>query len=245
MTRDLLDLKKAVHQGRVVAFTGAGISAESGIPTYRSTGGFWTKYDPNKYASIDYFEQDPSYYWSFFRDTRAELLHKAQPNAAHKALAALEDQGKILAVITQNIDGLHQKAGSKKVIELHGSSHRFHCQQCRQSYRLTEVEAELEVRLPPLCTRCSGILRPDIVFFGEMLPAGAIDEAHALARQASLVLMIGSSLVVYPAAHIPFVAKTSGARLAIINEEPTPADGLADWVLHQKAGEVLPRLIEA
>lgn len=236
-------LREAVQAGGIVAFTGAGVSAESGIPTYRGTGGFWTKYDPEKYASIDYFRQDPSYYWSFFRDTRLELLRHPKPNPAHLALAELEARGQLRAVITQNIDGLHQAAGSKKVIELHGSSRSFHCLECRKAYTLEEVEAELERHLPPRCADCNGILRPDIVFFGELLPDGAMTEAQGLALSASLLLVVGSSLVVYPAAQIPLLAKSCGARLAIINDEPTPADDLADWVLTGKAGEILPQLL--
>jgi NAD-dependent deacetylase len=243
MQQNLDELRVAVQRGGVVAFTGAGISAESGIPTYRGAGGFWTQYDPDKYANIDYFEKDPSYYWSFFRDTRGPLLHQAKPNPAHAALARLEAEGKLLAVITQNIDGLHQQAGSKKVIELHGSSRRFHCMRCRRSYDLEETEKALEIELPPRCLDCRQILRPDIVFFGEMLPPGAIEEAFELARGASLLLVIGSSLIVYPAAQVPMVAKSSGASLAIINDEPTPMDALADWIFHAKAGEILPKLI--
>ena len=236
-------LKVALRAGGIVAFTGAGVSAESGIPTYRGTGGFWTKYDPDKYASIDYFERDPSYYWSFFRDTRLNLLRHPKPNPAHRTLAELEARGHLRAVITQNIDGLHQAAGSRRVIELHGSSHKFHCLNCRKLFTLEEVETELRRRLPPRCDACAGLLRPDIVFFGEMLPPDALQEANILASEASLLLVVGSSLVVYPAAQIPLVAKNCGARLAIINDEPTPADHLAEWVLLGKAGEILPELL--
>jgi NAD-dependent deacetylase len=239
----MTSLKSAVNQGGVVAFTGAGVSEESGIPTYRGAGGFWTKYDPNKYASIDYFESDPSYYWSFFRDTRGPLLHQAKPNPAHQTLAALEQKGKLLAVITQNIDGLHQAAGSRRVIELHGSSRKFHCMNCRAPYSLEETERALEDALPPHCTGCDGILRPGVVFFGEMLPAGAMEEAFDFARKASLLMVVGSSLVIYPAAQVPAVAKSSGARLAIINDEPTPMDDLADWVIPGKAVKILPQLL--
>ncbi|RJP74192.1 MAG: NAD-dependent deacylase [Candidatus Zixiibacteriota bacterium] len=236
-------LKEAVAAGGVVAFTGAGVSAESGIPTYRGTGGFWTQYDPDKYAAIDYFLTDPSYYWSFFRDVRRDLLHKARPNPAHTALAEMERRGLLEAVITQNIDGLHQAAGSRRVIELHGSNRRFSCLDCGREYALAEAEAALEKELPPRCGECGGVLRPGIVFFGEMLPARAVDEAHDLARRARLLLVIGSSLVVYPAAQIPLIAKTSGARLALVNDEPTPADDLADWIVRGKAGEVMPELV--
>ncbi|MFH1861428.1 MAG: NAD-dependent deacylase [bacterium] len=243
MRNSIEELKAALNRGAVVAFTGAGISAESGIPTYRGAGGFWTKYDPDKYASIDYFYQDPSYYWRFFQDTRGPLLHEAQPNPGHKALATLEAQGKLLTVITQNIDGLHQAAGSKRVIELHGSSRSFSCMKCRQPYSLEVVERFLETELPPRCSGCRGIIRPDIVFFGEMLPPGAIESAFDFARRASLLIVVGSSLVVYPAAQVPSLAKDCGARLAIINDESTPLDSYADWVIHDKAGVILPQLI--
>ncbi len=243
MEKQILSLKSAIEQGGVVAFTGAGVSAESGIPTYRGTGGFWTKYDPSKYASIDYFNTDPSYYWSFYRDTRGPLIHDAKPNPAHLTLAKLEEAGYLDSVITQNIDGLHQAAGSKSVIELHGTTRSFYCMKCRKPFNLEEAEKALEINLPPLCDACEGILRPDVVFFGEMLPAGTLEEAFEYARQASLLLMIGSSLVVYPASHVPMAAKQSGARLAIINDEPTPLDEIADWVMHTKAGEILPKLL--
>jgi len=236
-------LKEAISQGGIVAFTGAGISEESGIPTYRGTGGFWMKYDPDKYASIDYFKVDPSYYWSFFRDVRGPLVHDARPNPAHLALAELENAGKLTAVITQTIDGLHQAAGSQKVIELHGSSRRFYCLECHKPHSLEEAEQALELQLPPRCSECEGILRPDVVFFGEMLPQGALNEAFELARQASLLLVVGSSLVVYPAAQVPAVAHAAGARLAIVNADPTPMDGMTEWVFYEKAGKFLPRLI--
>ena len=245
MKNRLDDLKSALGRGGIVAFTGAGVSAESGIPTYRGQGGFWTQYDPDKYANIDYFQKDPSYYWSFFRDTRGPLLHEAKPNPAHLALAQLEQTGKLSAVITQNIDGLHQAAGSRQVIELHGSSRHFHCLGCNSPYNLQAAEKALGLALPPRCVACGDILRPDIVFFGEMLPPGAIEEAFDFARRASLFLVIGSSLIVHPAAQVPMVAKTSGAALAIINDEPTPLDELADWVLTGKAGEILPKLCPA
>jgi NAD-dependent deacetylase len=236
-------LKNAVQEGGVVAFTGAGVSEESGIPTYRGTGGFWMKYDPNKYASVDYFYQDPSYYWSFFKDTRGPLLHDSKPNPAHIALAEMEKAGFLDAVITQNIDGLHQTAGANNVIELHGSSHRFYCIECKGRYGLEETEAALDISLPPKCTSCNGVLRPDVVFFGEMLPPGALEKAFSLAAKASLLLVVGSSIVVYPAAQVPTMARKAGARLAIVNLEPTPMDHLADWVFHEKAGKILPLLM--
>ncbi len=243
MDEYLQALKNAVRRGGVVAFTGAGISEESGIPTYRGSGGFWTKYDPDKYASVNYFYQDPSYYWSFFRDTRGPLIHNALPNPAHKALAEMEKRGYLTAVITQNIDGLHQAAGSKKVIELHGSTRKFYCIGCKKRFTLQQAEAALDKNLPPLCDACGEVIRPDVVFFGEKLPAGALEEAFSLAGECSLLLVVGSSLVVYPAAQVPSVARQAGAKLAVVNKDPTPMDEQADWVFHQKAGILLPELL--
>jgi len=240
---NLTSLKDSIKNGGVVAFTGSGISAESGIPTYRGTPGFWTSYDPSKYASIDYFREDPSYFWSFFKDTRKPMIHEAKPNPAHQTLAALEEQTLLDAVITQNIDGLHQAAGSREVIELHGSYTKFSCTQCSAGYPLSHIEREIETTIPPLCVECDSVIRPDIVFFGEMLPADALEKAYQMAAQAKLFLVIGSSLVIYPAAQIPQIAKQSGARLAIINLEPTHLDQYADWVFHEKAGELLPKVL--
>ena len=232
------------NSDKVVVFTGAGISAESGIPTYRGQGGFWTKYDPDKYASIDYFEKDPSYYWNFFKETRKPLLETASPNPAHYALSKLEKSGKLSCVITQNIDGLHQKAGTKNVIELHGTTRNFRCKDCRKFYTLENIDKLLKIQLPPLCEECKGIIRPNVIFFGEMLPEEAIEQAMIEARQCDFMMVIGSSLVVYPAAQIPVVAKNHGAKLLIINADPTNMDSLADYVIHRKAGEVLPEIVD-
>ncbi len=243
MQRMIENLKEAISEGGVIAFTGAGVSAESGIPTYRGKDGFWTKYDPSKYASIEYFNLDPSYYWSFFKDTRAPLIHDARPNPGHVALAEMEKAGYLDAVITQNIDGLHQAGGSKQVIELHGSTRRFYCVDCNKKYSLQEAEGALDVNLPPRCNKCEGIIRPDVVFFGEMLPPGLLEKAFTLAKSASVIITVGSTLIVYPASHVPAVAKQAGARLAIVNDEPTPLDDIADWTLYGNAGEILPQLI--
>ena len=231
---------------RIVAFTGAGISEESGIPTYRDTNGLWTKYDPSKYASIDYFLQDPSYYWNFFREVRyPSLFENARPNPGHLALADLEHGGKLRCVITQNIDGLHQEAGSRRVIELHGNTRIIQCLQCSKEYSAENVYEMTETHIPPECTDCGGLLKPAVVFFGESLPQGAVREAYTEAEGCDLLLVVGSSLVVYPAAHIPVRAKECGARLVIINKEPTVMDTMADIVLNAKAGTTLPPIVEA
>jgi NAD-dependent deacetylase len=222
-----------------VVFTGAGISAESGIPTYRGEGGLWTKYDPEKYANIDYFYHDPSYYWSFFKEVRYPILKEARPNKGHIALAILERNRKLDVIITQNIDGLHQEAGSKNVIELHGNTRRFYCIGCNQGYTMQEAYFLCQERLPPGCSRCGGLLRPDVVFFGESLPQVALQEAMGYAQRCNLFLSIGSSLVVFPAAQIPLIAKQNGAKLIIINKGSTPLDEVADCVLDASAGETL------
>jgi len=228
---------------RIVAFTGAGISAESGIPTYRGEGGMWNRYDPNIYVNIDYFMRDPSYYWSLFHDVRYDVLRKARPNAAHAALARLEKRGKLTAVITQNIDGLHQLAGSRNVLELHGSTRKIYCLNCGARYTIDDVHELLKKSNPPPCPNCGGMLRPDVVFFGESLPEDTLARATEESENCDLMLAIGSSLVVYPAAWLPQRAKESGARLAIINRGSTPLDSIADVVISASAGEALNAVV--
>ena len=234
------DLKKSRH---VVAFTGAGISSESGIPTYRGEGGVWNTYDPDRYANIAHFRQNPSYYWNFFKDVRYPVLKKAKPNRAHTALAELEKMGKLKSVITQNIDGLHQEAGSTRVIELHGTTRIIHCVDCSQEYVFDDVFALLEKELPPLCKKCRGILRPAVVFFGESLDPEVLQLAYDEVNSCDFLLAVGSSLVVYPAADLPVRAKQAGAMLAIVNIDPTPLDDMADFIIHGQAGRVLSDVI--
>jgi NAD-dependent deacetylase len=232
-----------VQSKHVVAFTGAGISSESGIPTYRGTGGLWTKYDPNRYANIHYFKKDPSYYWSFFRDVRFPMLKEVVPNKAHLALAEMERMGHLQTVITQNIDGLHQEAGSTSVIELHGTSRMITCMNCREEYPMEVVFPILDKEIPPLCPECQGVLRPAVIFFGESLNPDVIGRAYEEADFCDYLLVVGSSLVVYPAADLPVTARQRGAGLAIINKDPTPMDQLADYVIHEEAGTALPLIV--
>jgi NAD-dependent deacetylase len=223
----------------MVAFTGAGISAESGIPTYRGEGGVWYEYDPAKYASIDHFFEEPEYYWRFFREVRYSVLQQAQPNEAHRVLARLEEADVLKAVITQNIDGLHQLAGSSRVLELHGNSRRISCLNCAAQYTMEEIYDQLATELPPTCRACGGTLKPEVVFFGESLPRGVLDEASVEAKRCDLFLVVGSSLVVQPAASLPMMAKRHGADLVIVNKQPTPLDEMADLVFHNSASQVL------
>jgi NAD-dependent deacetylase len=228
-----------------VAFTGAGISSESGIPTYRGEGGLWTKYDPNIYANVYYFNKDPSYYWNFFQEVRYPMLKKVKPNKAHVALAEMGRTGHLKTVITQNIDGLHQEAGSSSVIELHGTTRIIHCMNCSKEYSIDEVFSKLGTGMPPVCSECRGKLRPGVVFFGEPLDPQILRSAYEEAQNCDFILAVGSSLVVFPAADIPVRAKRGGATLVIINKESTPLDHLADYVLNDEAGTVLPQIVQS
>src|SRR4029077_2811402 len=229
---------------RGLALTGAGVSAESGIPTFRGAGGLWTRYDPVKVASIEYFMADPSAYWSVSKD-RGRVALAARPNPGHRALAALEASGRLVAVVTQNTDGLHQESGSRKVIEIHGSSRTVECLDCGNTEARGDVQARLDVEMPPRCKVCGGMfLKPTVVLFGEPMPQAAIQQAFALAREADVMLVVGFSLVVHPAADVPLVALRSGAQLILINAEPTPLDELAAVVVRGKSGEVLPEIVE-
>ena len=229
---------------RGLALTGAGVSAESGIPTFRGAGGLWTRYDPVKVASIEYFMADPSAYWSVSKD-RGRVALAARPNPGHHALAALEISGRLVAVVTQNTDGLHQASGSRTVIEVHGSSGTVQCLDCGNREPRGDVQARLDVEMPPRCRVCGGtFLTPTVVLFGEPMPQAAIRQAFNSPCSIRESRRVGSSLVVYPAADIPLVAARSGARLIVINAEPTPFDELAAVVIRGKSGEVLPQIVE-
>jgi NAD-dependent deacetylase len=235
------DLLSAARYG--LALTGAGVSAESGIATFRGEGGLWTKYDPVKVASIGSFLENPGAYWSVAKE-RGSVALAARPNPGHYALAALEDAGMLKAIVTQNTDGLHQVSGSRRVIEVHGSGRTVQCLDCGAREPRADVQARLDVELPPRCKVCGGgRLKPTVVLFGEPMPAPAVQEAFELARTTDVMLVVGSSLVVHPAADIPLVAVRSGARLIVINAEPTPIDALAEVVIHGRSGEVLPEVV--
>jgi NAD-dependent deacetylase len=226
-----------------LALTGAGVSAESGIRTFRGEGGLWKEFDPIKVASIDYFLADPSAYWRVSRE-RGRVALAARPNPGHTALAELEASGHIDAVVTQNTDGLHRDAGTKRVIELHGSGRTVECLDCGRLEPRADVQDRLDVEMPPRCTSCGGErLKPTVVLFGEALPSEAVREAFELARRADVMLVVGSSLAVYPAADIPLTAVRAGARMIVVNAEPTPFDRLAEVVIHGRSGEVLPEIV--
>jgi NAD-dependent deacetylase len=221
-----------------VVLSGAGISTESGIPDFRSPTGIWAQYDPMEYATIGAFRRDPVKAWGFYA-LRFSVLTQAQPNAGHRALAELERRGLVKSIVTQNIDGLHQAAGSEDVLEVHGSIRTASCLECGESVPLEEVVASLRARPAPPCPRCGAILKPDVVMFGELLPAAAMDRAVGLAREAGLLLAVGSSLEVYPVAGLPDETVAAGGALAIINLGLTPFDGLAEVRIAGTAGETL------
>jgi NAD-dependent deacetylase len=234
------ELLAAAQRG--VALTGAGVSAESGIPTFRGEGGLWREYDPIKVATIDTFMADPKVYWEVAK-ARGPAALAAEPNPGHYALVGLERAGRLAAVVTQNTDGLHQDAGSGRVIELHGSGRMVQCLDCGTREPRADVQRRLEFQMPPRCRICGGTyLKPTVVLFGEPMPLDAVAEANALADDADVMLVVGSSLVVYPAAELPMRAVRAGAALVIVNAEPTPYDRVAEVVIHGRSGDVLPEL---
>jgi len=226
-----------------VVLTGAGISTESGIPDFRSPTGIWAQYDPMEYAHIDAFRRDPVKVWDFY-GRRAHVLREAKPNAAHLALAAMERNGWIEAVVTQNIDLLHERAGSRALIEVHGSYRTSSCLACGTVVPFDEVLRLLEEVPAPPCPRCGRIVKPDVVMFGELMPVEATERAFDLARGAALLLVVGSSLEVFPVAALPQETLDHGGALAIVNMTPTSYDSRADVVVAGSAGETLSVVAE-
>ncbi|MFW5866579.1 MAG: SIR2 family NAD-dependent protein deacylase [Armatimonadota bacterium] len=233
----------ALSGGPIVAFTGAGVSQESGIPTFRGSDGIWQQYDPERVATFEGFMDDPALCWRFHEELRGMCL-RSRPNPAHLALTWIETAVGARApvpVITQNIDGLHQAAGSTSVLELHGSCHRMRCTEC--DFAADEMPEQFD-ELPPAC-ECGALLRPDVVWFGELLPSDAMNEAQRLAESAAVMLVIGTSATIHPAASLPVVAMRSGAALIELNCRPTPLTPMVNISLQGAAGETLPELAEA
>lgn len=229
----------------VVAFTGAGISTDSGIPDFRSPdSGIWNDVDQLRIASIYGFKQDPSGFYNWVRPLTETILN-AEPNPAHDALVTLEQAGRLKAIITQNIDMLHTRAGNSPVYELHGHMRTGTCIHCFQKYDgKVIIEQFLEGGNIPKCDHCrKGIIKPDVILYGEQLPIRVFQAAQEATRQSDLMIVIGSSLEVAPASDIPVLAARTGAKIMIINLEPTPADDMADIVLHARAAEVLPQIV--
>jgi NAD-dependent protein deacetylase/lipoamidase len=236
-----------VQSGKVVVFTGAGISTESGIPDFRSPGGIWSRYDPEDFT-IQKFMSGPAARKTIWKmSVEGGLLTEAEPNLAHHAITELHRLGKLDCVITQNIDGLHQKAGvpEDRVFELHGNMQWVVCLSCGRRFPMPEVLQRIRDGMEvPDCPDCQGILKPDAVFFGEALPEETLREAIRRAQNCDLLIVIGSTLVIYPAAYVPTYAAEAGAKLAIVNLTPTPFDQYAAVVIRGKAGEIMSRVMK-
>jgi len=236
-----------INAKRIVVFTGAGISTESGIPDFRSPGGIWDRYDPDDFTYQKFLSQPEARkkLWQMLKE--GGLTAEAEPNPAHYAIAELDKLGKLDCVITQNVDNLHQKAGvpGDKVFELHGNMQRVICMSCGRYYPFDQVNAKFDAdEKIPDCEACHGILKPDFIFFGEALPVDALSEATRRSSNCDLFIVIGSTLVVYPAAYMPSYAIKSGAKLVIINLSATPMDAEATVVIRGKAGETMAKILQ-
>lgn len=225
----------------VVVFTGAGMSAESGVPTFRGEDGVWKKFKPEELANLDAFIRNPELVWEWYKH-RKHLITTISPNPGHFALAGMERYHTNFSIITQNIDNLHRKAGSTVVHELHGNIERNYCISCGASASNKDIISEKSV---PKCALCNGIIRPDVVWFGELLPADEWNAAETAARQCEIFFSVGTSGVVYPAASLPLIAKRSGAYVVELNLEPTDFGTQADEAILGRAGEILPELLRA
>jgi len=233
---------------KIVIFTGAGVSTESGIPDFRSAGGIWSKYDPEDFTYQRFLASEPARekYWQMSTEFHLSLKD-VQPNAAHKAIVDLEKLGKLDCLITQNIDGLHQLAGTspEKVIELHGTARSVSCLECKKGYTREAVQAMISQGIKvPRCDQCQGLLKPDTISFGQSMPMAETDESYNRSARCDLFIVIGSSLVVQPAASMPLVAKDNGAKLVILNRDPTPYDHMADAAVHDSAGSTMAQILE-
>ncbi len=229
---------------KVCALTGAGISVDSGIPDFRSEGGLWTRFDPLEYATYESFLKNPAKFWEMGHYLASVLLD-AEPNQAHQALADFEKHGTMIGIITQNIDNLHQRAGSSKVIELHGNYLRAYCMKCGKEFVGEELHRRVaEGETPPTCRDCGGVIKSEAILFGEPLPEDAMEEALRICKEADLMIVAGTSLEIYPAAYLPQLAKNAGAKIVLVNLHGTNRDNIADVVLRGRAEEILPRILE-
>jgi NAD-dependent deacetylase len=236
---DLEHARAWISQARSVAvLTGAGVSAESGVPTFRGPGGVWRTYRAEDLATPQGFARDPRLVWEWY-DWRRQIISKVDPNAAHRALAELERRKPSFTLITQNVDGLHDRAGSQRILKLHGDIWQLRCTVCRKEWHDARVPLG---ELPPRCA-CGAMARPGVVWFGESLPAGVLEQAERAVREAEVVLVAGTSAVVYPAAGLIPFARHSGAKVIEVNLEATPFSSQVDCSLAGKAGEILPMLL--
>ena len=235
------NLRSLLHNTEsICVLTGAGVSAESGVETFRGSNGLWSKLKPEELANFDAFMRNPELVWEWY-NYRKKIIHDVKPNPAHFALTRLQELVKDFTLITQNIDNLHIRAGSKNVLELHGNIERSYCIDCGKFIANVEVSSENKV---PHCPSCNGIIRPDIVWFGEMLPEGVFETATDAASRCELFLSVGTSAVVYPAASLPLTARKNGAYVVEINTERTEISQIVNETLLGKAGEILPPLVK-
>ena len=236
---------KIRESGNNVAFTGAGISTESGIPDYRSQGGIWDKFRPVYFDEFMSSKEARKEYWRRWVELY-EGISRARPNPAHQALARLHDMGLLQAVVTQNVDGLHQESGlpDEKIIELHGNTRRIRCMSCRRIWPVEGVQRRIAGGDPAPECECGGYLKPDTISFGQAMPVAEVEKAVALSRQSDFFMVVGSTLLVQPAAHMPFYAKNNGAFLAIINLSETPCDEMCEVLIREKAGQVLQQIVK-
>jgi NAD-dependent deacetylase len=226
----------------VVVFTGAGVSKESGLPTFRDAQeGLWARYDPEELASPEGFRRNPELVWNWYQYRRA-LYSEVEPNPGHLAIAELETLVPRVVVVTQNVDDLHRRAGSSDIIELHGNIYRYKC--LDEGRRLDLEESEQTHQVPPKCPHCGSLVRPDVVWFGEYLPADAMDRAIQESRQCDVMLVVGTSAIVQPAALLPYEATNHGASIIEINPSPSGATRIADVFLQGPSGKLLPRLLD-
>jgi NAD-dependent deacetylase len=233
---------------KILVFSGAGVSTESGISDFRSPGGVWSKYDPSDFYfdKIISDEKARAKYWQMSTEFY-QVMKDAVPNRAHLAIKTLEDAGKLIAIVTQNIDRLHHRAGNTpdKIIEIHGTAFSVSCLSCGKTYDRDDIEARISSGVKvPYCDECSGILKPDTISFGQAMPQDKMAQALTHARECDLCIALGSSLVVYPAASVPAHAVERGAKLMIINRDETPLDSMADVVVHEPVSKALGEMVE-
>ena len=234
-------IKRIKNARRGVVFTGAGVSVESGIPPFTGAGGLWNRYDP-KFIELDFFYGHPTHSWQEMKKIFFTCMDEAQPNKAHRVIAQLEKRGGFQGVITQNIDGLHQKAGSKNVQEFHGTIHQMHCIACGRKYKTEEVSLD---ELPPKCF-CGGVLKPDFVFYGEGINPAVYTASQELAEEADVMLVVGTAGQVMPACSLPLLAKQFGATIIEVNTLPSAyTDGVSDFFFQEKATEFFSKLEQA
>lgn len=234
-------LEELKNSKKIVFFTGAGISAESGIPTFRGEGGIWNKLKPEELANFNAFLRNPDLVWEWYQ-YRRKIINETKPNPGHLAIVEFENYFDV-TVVTQNVDNLHRRAGSKKIYELHGNIEKNYCINCKK--RFDDVDFSNFEKNVPKCDSCGGLIRPDVVWFGEFLPEDQFEASEKAARECDILFAVGTSAVVYPAANIPYIAKRNGAVLVEINLERTDLSNYANFSFLGKSGEILPEILRA